>query len=215
LLTVNDLILARTRLEPVPLVPEIMLRQADEPIGLWEETERQAGRTGMDPPFWAFAWPGGQALARFVLDHREVVAGRRVLDLASGSGLVAIAAVLAGASEVIAADIDPLAVAAIGLNAAANGVALSIEPADLLAGDGAPAEVILVGDGCYERVMAARVIDFCDRARERGAAVLLGDPGRSYLPKDRLTEVAVYDCPVNDELESVTMKHTAVWDLSG
>jgi predicted nicotinamide N-methyase len=205
------------RLAPVPFVPEIQLHQADEPIGLWELTEGEF-RSEQPPPFWAFAWAGGQALARHVLDDPATVAGRRVLDLASGSGLVAIAAARAGAAAVRAVDIDPLAVAAIGVNAAANGVSVTAERADLLDVDAVPdgagdAEVILVGDAFYSRAMADRMLRFLLRAARGGARVLIGDPGRAYLPRDRFDPLIRYEVPVPVALESVASKATTVWQL--
>ncbi|GAA0799938.1 class I SAM-dependent methyltransferase [Spirilliplanes yamanashiensis] len=199
-----------TRLAPVPLAPEVLLHQADEPIGLWEDTERGAG-TQQPPPFWAFAWAGGQALARYVLDHPELVAGRTVLDLATGSGLVAIAAARAGGT-VTANDIDPLSLAATEANAAANGVRVTCAGGDLL--DGPPgADVLLAGDVCYSREMTARVMPFLRRAAAGGALVLLGDPGRAYLPREGLTARAAYDVPVTEALESTTVRHTTVWQV--
>lgn len=210
-----EIIEGGTRLLPVPLVPELRLRQAGEPIGLWQRTERAAGRTGLDPPFWGFAWPGGQALARYLLDHPETVAGLRVIDVASGSGLVAIAAARAGAAAVTAYDIDPLAVAAVTVNAAANGVAVAAACADILDDDPAPAPgVVLVADAFYQRELAGRVMRFLDRAGARGAAVLAGDFGRAYLPRDRLRPLASYDVPGLRALEDSDVKRTTVWALS-
>jgi predicted nicotinamide N-methyase len=207
---------ANTRLHPVPLVPEIALHLADEAVPLWHKTEEEIGEAGLPPPFWAFAWAGGQALARHVLDHPALVAGRRVLDLASGSGLVGIAAMKAGAASAAVADIDPFAGAAAALNAAQNNVAVSIIQGDLLA---APAEgaweAILAGDIFYERDTAARAYDFLAAHACRGATVLIGDPGRSYLPRDRLLRIADYHVPVTRELEDAEIKHTAVWALRG
>lgn len=257
---VPAIIRAGTRLGPVPLVPEIRLWQASEPIGLWQLTEQAAGRAardlrraasgsgravrdpgraardlgratsgsgratrdpgqaGLDPPFWAFAWAGGQALARYLLDHPQVVRGRRVIDVASGSGLVAIAAALAGAAEVTGYDIDPLAAAAIGVNAAENGVAVTAVCADILDRDAGPAagpDVVLVADAFYQRDLAARVMRFLDRAHASGAAVLAGDFGRAYLPRSRLAPVASYDVPGLRAVEDSDVKHTTVWTLAG
>ena len=200
-----------TALAPVPLVPELLLHQADEPIGLWEQTERGAGAE-QPPPFWAFAWAGGQALARYVLDRPELVAGRTVLDLATGSGLVAVAAAKAGASSVTANDVDPLSLAAAAANAEANGVAVELLEGDLL-GTVPGYDVLLAGDVCYSREMTARVLPFLRRAAEGGATVLLGDPGRAYLPRTGLTARAAYDVPVTEELESTTVRHTTVWQV--
>ncbi len=202
-----------TRLAAVPLVPEVRLRQAEEAFGLWERTEESRGRA-LPPPFWAFPWAGGQALARYVLDHPALVAGRRVLDLASGSGLVAVAAAKAGARQVRAVDIDPLAVAAVRLNAAENGVTVAVVPGDVLAGE-AGADVVLAGDVCYEREFAGRAVRFLRRAAAGGALVLLGDPGRAYLPDTGLELAARYDVPVLAALEDAAVKPTSVWKLTG
>jgi predicted nicotinamide N-methyase len=204
-------VLAHTSLVPVPLVPEVRLRLADEAIELWQYTEKFAGGVQLPPPFWAFAWAGGQALARYVLDHPELVAGRRVLDVAAGSGLVAIAAVKAGAARVTAVEIDPLAVTAMAVNAAANGVSVDARLQDVLPGDGGDAEVVLAGDVFYSREMTGQVLEFLRRVVARGAVCLVGDPGRAYLPKDRLEFVAVYDVPVPQTLEDTPVKRTTVW----
>src|SRR5205823_6157841 len=166
------------------------------------------------PPFWGFPWAGGQALARHVLDHPEVVAGRRVLDLASGSGLVAVAAARSGAARVRANEIDGYALAAITLNAAANGVPVAVHEGDLLDGDADGAEVVLAGDVFYSRDLATRVLAFLDRARAGGAEVLVGDPGRAYLPRHRLAEVAAHEVPVVRALEDADVKRVTVWRLS-
>jgi predicted nicotinamide N-methyase len=207
-----QIVLTSTQLRPVALVPEIRLHQASEPIGVWERTERAAGRTNLDPPFWAFAWAGGQALARHLLDHPEAVKGRRVIDIASGSGLVAIAAARAGAATVTAYDIDPLAAAAITVNAAANGEAVLPVCADIL--DEAPdVDVMLVADAFYERDLAERVMRFLKRGHARGADVLAGDFGRAYLPRDRLRALAAYDVPGLSMLEGSDVKRTTIWTL--
>ena len=207
-----------TRLGPVPLVPEIRLWQASEPISLWQRTEQEAGQPGLGPPFWAFAWAGGQALARYLLDHPGAVRGRRVIDVASGSGLVAIAAARAGAAAVTGYDIDPLAAAAIELNAAANGVTVTAVCADVLDGgsglDSGPG-VVLVADAFYQRDLAARVTRFLGRAHAAGADVLAGDFGRAYLPRTRLAPVASYDVPGLRAVEDSDIKRTTVWTLAG
>ncbi len=207
---------ANTRLKPVPLVREISLHVADEAVPIWRKTEEELDAMGLPPPYWAFAWAGGQALARYVLDHPDAVAGKRVLDLAAGSGLVAIAAAMAGAAPVIAADIDAFTEPAIALNAAANGVYVEIITQDLLDGAapfGARYDVILVGDLFYERDTSARALAFLDRHAATDTRVLIGDPGRSYLPKDRLARVAEYSVPVTRELEDLEIKRTVVWEL--
>ena len=207
---------ANTRLRSVALVPELRVYQASEPIGVWQRTERAAGRTGLDPPFWAFAWAGGQALARYLLDHPEAVAGRRVIDVASGSGLVAIAAALAGAAPVTAYDIDPLAAAAITVNAEVNAVTVPAVCADVLSDHDLPApgtDLVLVADAFYEQELAVQVLRFLDRARARGAAVLAGDFGRRYLPYARLVPLASYDVPGLAALEDRDVKRTTVWTL--
>ncbi|WP_201859591.1 class I SAM-dependent methyltransferase [Microvirga soli] len=203
-------ILAETRLRPVPHAPEIMLHVADEATELWQKTEEELGEIGLPPPFWAFAWAGGQALARYILDQPETVRGRRVLDFASGSGLVAIAAMKAGAAEVTACDIDPFAVAAIGVNAQANGVAVTPLAADIVGQDGGW-DTVLAGDICYEQDLAARVIEWLLALSNRGATVLIGDPGRSYLPKDRLENLAAFEVPVTRTLEDSDIKKSSVW----
>jgi len=193
----------------VPHAPEIVLHLADDSTALWQKTEDELGRIGLPPPFWAFAWAGGQALARYVLDHPSVVAGRTVLDFASGSGLVAIAAARAGAKTVEASDIDAFAAAAIPLNAALNAVAVMPLCADLIGAD--RWEVVLAGDISYERDTAARVTDWLARLAAKGRTVLIGDPGRSYLDHARLEPVATYEVPVTRDLEDADVKRTSVW----
>jgi predicted nicotinamide N-methyase len=204
---------ANTKLLPVPLVPEIRLHIAEESVPIWQKTEEELGEMNIPPPYWAFAWAGGQALARYLLDNPALVAGRRVLDLGSGSGLVAIAAAKAGAARVLAADIDALALAAIGLNAAANAVALETTADDLLAALPGAFDAILVGDLFYERPLAERVLAFLEAALARGAVVLVGDPRRSYFPPGRFRQLAEYSVPVTRELEDAEIKRTAVWQL--
>jgi len=206
---------ANTRLLPVPLVPEIMLHVADEAVPLWTKTEDELGEAGLPPPFWAFAWAGGQALARYILDHPDQVAGKDVIDLASGSGLVAIAALKAGARSVIAFDIDAFARTAIALNAAENNVTIDARGDDLLAGVPAPvAQAVLAGDIFYERDTAERAFVFLSAQAARGVTVLIGDPGRSYLPKDKLRRITEYKVPVTRDLEDAEIKNTAVWTLA-
>jgi predicted nicotinamide N-methyase len=204
-----------TRLRIVPHVPEVSLHVADEAVPLWQKTEEELGAIGLPPPFWAFAWAGGQALARYVLDHSALVRSKRVLDLASGSGLVAIAAAKAGAAHVVANDIDAFAMPAIELNALANGVVLQSETRDRL--DPATPldafDAVLAGDIFYERDTAARALTFLERMAARGATVLVGDPGRAYLPKARLDMRAEYEVPVTRDLEDAEIKRTRVWAL--
>ena len=182
------------RLRAVPLVPEIELFLAEDPVLLWARLEADV-HGSLTAPFWATAWTGGQALARYILDNPELVAGRKVLDVASGSGLVAIAAALAGAAEVIANDIDEYAIAAIQANSNANGHRILCDARDLTGGDGGDAEVILVGDCLYSAELAARVLPFVARAQARGATVLLGDPGRGFTPSHLLETLATYHLP--------------------
>jgi predicted nicotinamide N-methyase len=203
---------ANTALLAPPLVPEIRLHLAAEALPLWEKSEAELGESGLPPPYWAFAWAGGQALARHVLDRPGAVAGRRVLDFAAGSGLVGIAAAKAGAAAVVANDIDAAAVAAIGLNSAANDVALSCDGADLIDHDQGW-DVVLVGDAFYERPLAERLWPWLNALAKRGAEVLVGDPGRTYLPKDGLRHLVAYDVPVTRALEDSEIKRTGVWSL--
>ncbi len=201
---------ANTRLLAVPHAPEIALQLADEATALWQKTEDELGEIGLPPPFWAFAWAGGQALARYILDHPGAVAGRRVLDFASGSGLVAIAAAKAGARRVEASEIDAFAAEAIAINAAANGVSVAARLGDIVDADEGW-DVVLAGDVSYERDMARRVTDWLERLAGRGATVLVGDPGRSYLARERLAPVAEYRVPVTRALEDAEIKKTQVW----
>ena len=208
-----EMIADLTELRAVRLVPEIWLYQAGEPVSVWQRVEQATGRTGLDPPFWAFAWPGGQAMARYLLDHPQTAAGRQVIDLASGSGLVAIAAARAGAAAVTAYDVDPLAAAAITMNAAANDVTVRAVCADILDRDEVPggAGLLLVADAFYDRDLAGRVLRFLVRARACGVTVLVGDLGRAYLPKEHLRPLAAYDVPGLGALEDRDVKRTTVW----
>ena len=187
---------------------------ADEITPIWRLTEEELGEMGLPPPFWAFAWAGGQGLARWLLDNPAEVVGKRVLDLAAGSGLVGIAAMQAGAASVLCADIDPFCAAALALNAAANGVALEFTDADLL--DAAPLEVdvICAGDVFYEQPMAGRVLSWLTEARARGTRILVGDPLRTYFPKTGFDLLAEYAVPTTRELEDDAVKRTRVWTLS-
>jgi predicted nicotinamide N-methyase len=200
------------RLAVVPFVPEVCLHLAEDAIVLRARLEAEAGEA-LPPPFWADAWVGGQAVARYVLDHPEVVAGLRVLDVASGSGLVAIAAAMAGAAAVTANDIDPYALSAIRLNAQVNRIALDANCGDLLGGDGDGAEVVLAGDVFYSESMAERMVSFLQRAARRGARVLVGDPGRTYLPHDRLEVVASYQVSMMGALEDAQISQAYVLEL--
>ncbi|MEX2648956.1 MAG: methyltransferase [Alphaproteobacteria bacterium] len=203
---------ANTRLLPVPHAPEIRLYMADEATELWRKTEEELGAIGLPPPYWAFAWAGGQALARYVLDAPGLVAGRRVLDFGAGSGLAGIAAACRGA-RVLAADIDGFALAAIALNAEANGVAVAITAEDQIGRDDGW-DIVLAGDVCYERAMAAGVADWLAALAARGARVLIGDPGRAYLPKDGLAKLAEYMVPTTTALEDHAVRRTAVYALA-
>lgn len=199
---------AGATLMPTPLVPEVLLYAADDAYAVWALTD--AGDEQAPMPFWSFPWAGGQAIARYVLDHPELVRGRRVLDLAAGSGLIAIAAKKAGAASAIANDIDPFATAAQELNARANGVTIELLEADIL-DEVTDADVVLAGDVCYERGLTDHMLDFLLRAHNAGAHVLLGDPGRAYLPSAHLTEVAHYDVPTTLAIEDGQTKRTTVW----
>jgi predicted nicotinamide N-methyase len=203
-------ILAQTRLLPVPHAPAIRLHLADEAVELWQKTEDELGEMGLPPPFWAFAWAGGQGLARHILDHPELVAGKRVLDFASGSGLVAIAAAKAGAAHVEASEIDAHALAAIPLNAAANGVEVSVRKDDMIALDEGW-DVVMAGDVFYERGMAGSVHGWLRALAARGATALVGDPGRAYLPREGLTLMAEYHVPVTRALEDAEIKRVGVY----
>jgi predicted nicotinamide N-methyase len=197
----------------VPHAPEITLWLADEITPIWRLTEEELGELGLPPPFWAFAWAGGQALARWLLDHPEEVAGKRVLDFAAGSGLVGIAAMKARAADVLCADIDPFCEAAVALNAEANGVAVRCTAIDLLEAPPPDVDLICAGDVCYEQPMADRVLDWLARARANGARVLIGDPHRTYFPREGLTFLAEYRVPTTRELEDLEIKRTSVWSL--
>ncbi|MEU8424929.1 50S ribosomal protein L11 methyltransferase [Micromonospora sp. NPDC048835] len=201
--------LDRLRLMPTPFVPEVRLHLAEDAIVWWARMEAAAGHT-LPAPYWASAWAGGQALARHLLDHPELAADRRVLDLATGSGLVAIAAALAGAAEVTANDIDPYAVAAVTLNARANRVAVDVTGDDLLDGTDAKVDLVLAGDVFYDRAMADRVLPFLQRAAAAGADVLVGDPGRRHLPADRLIVLAEYPVPTTEPSVDSSLRHVQV-----
>ncbi len=204
---------ANTVLATPPLVPEIRLHLATGVTPLWEATEAVLARQGLPPPYWAFAWPGGQALARYVLDHPAALRDRTVLDIGAGSGLLAVAAAMAGAARAIAADTDPFAAAAIALNAAANCVTVAVETGDVIGGAGA--DVILAGDMCYERPLAERLTRWLRGHAAAGRLVLLGDPGRTYLPRTGLEECARYIVPTPLDLEDRTSRATVIWRMAG
>jgi predicted nicotinamide N-methyase len=205
---------ANTALLSPPLVPEIRLHLATEVVPLWRKTEEELEAEGVPPPYWAFAWAGGQALARYVLDHPAEAAGKRVLDFGSGSGLVAIAAAKAGAADILAADIDAFACAAIALNAIANGVVLRVTHNDVI---GMPCtwDTILVGDMCYERPLAERLLAWLGDCARNGATVLLGDPGRSYFPKSGVEKLGTYNVQTTRDLEDREIRETSVYRFRG
>jgi predicted nicotinamide N-methyase len=203
---------ANTEPSRPPLVPELQLLLATEIVPIWQQTERELAARGVPPPFWAFSWAGGQALARYLLDHPDAVRGRRVLDFASGSGICAIAAARSGARQATAAEIDAFAGAAIEANAAANGVMVDVRIEDLVGRDEGW-EVVLAGDVCYERPMAERVMAWLRQLAARGALVLLGDPDRLYRPREGLVALATYDVPTSRELENRDMRRTGVWRI--
>jgi predicted nicotinamide N-methyase len=210
---VEAFIRANTRILAPPLVPEIRLHLAEESLPIWQKTEEELGEINVPPPYWAFAWAGGQALARYVLDNPAVVAGRTVLDLAAGSGLTGIAAALAGAAEVTGNDIDAFAGAAMRINAALNGVSLMVSFADLLVSAPVRADVILVGDLFYEKPLAQRTLAWISACQQVGSLVIAGDPRRTYFPRHRFEPIQDYCVPVSRELEDTEIKHTAVWRL--
>ena len=205
---------ANTVLQAPRLLPEIRLHLASEVIPLWQASEEELAAKGVPPPYWAFAWAGGQALARYLLDHPETVAGKRVLDFASGSGLDAVAAMQAGAAAVEAAEIDAFACAAIALNAEANGVAVTVTAEDVIDRDGGW-DVVLAGDVCYEKPMAGRVESWLKALARNGTTVLLGDPKRNYLPTDGLERLATYTVPTTRELEDSDLRNATVWRVTG
>jgi predicted nicotinamide N-methyase len=214
----NRFIRANTTLQAPPLVPEIKLHLAGEVMGLWGETEEfsaalVSGVANLPPPYWAFAWPGGQALARYILDHPQEVAGKSVLDFGAGSGLVAIAAAKAQAAPVLAAEIDALALAAIALNAAANGVFVEEIENDIIGTNGRW-DTILAGDMCYERPLAERLTTWLRSLASDGARVLIGDPGRNYFPERGIQRLATYDVLTSRDLEDREMRETSVYGVS-
>ena len=208
----RDFILENTELLSPPHTPELKLHLASELVPIWQKTEEELAAQGVPPPFWAFAWAGGQALSRYVLDHPETVRGKRILDFASGSGLSAIAAAKAGARHVLATEIDTFAVAAIDLNAQVNDVEVTAELLDAVGTDQGW-DTVIAGDICYEREMSARVFSWLRGLAGRGALVLIGDPGRNYLPSSHLVEIAVYDVATTRELEDREVRRTKVWHV--
>ncbi len=210
---VSAFIAANTKLLRPPLVPEIQLHLAAQSLAIWQKTEDDLGVMNVPPPYWAFAWAGGQALARYLIDAPEMVANRHVLDLGSGSGLTAIAAMMAGAHDALASDIDLLALVATTMNANANGVHVTTTPEDLLSRPPAGFDVVLVGDLFYERQLADRVLTYIEAATKAGAIALIGDPQRNYFPNGRFQHAANYKVQVTRDLEDAEIKDTAVWRL--
>ena len=204
---------ANTALEAPAMVPEFKLWLASEYVPIWQATETWLEEHNVDPPYWAFCWPGGQAVARYLLDHPEMVRGRQVIDFAAGSGVSSMAAARAGAASVTANDTDTLSLVAARLNAAANGLAVEVSAEDWLAGpDGAPeADVVIAGDVCYEREMSARALAWLRGHARAGRLVLLGDPGRNYFSAQGLEELARYEIPTSLQLENRGMRETVVW----
>ncbi|MEP3431306.1 MAG: methyltransferase [Roseibium sp.] len=208
-----DFIRAETKVKPVPHAEEILLHVADEAMDLWQKTEEDLGELGLDPPFWAFAWAGGQGLARYILDHPDLVQGKRVLDFACGSGLVGIAAMKAGAVSCHAVDIDPFAIAATELNCEVNNVTVTTECADITLTPAPSADIVFCGDVFYDQTMARKVMTFVDSLLNNDIEVYVGDPGRSYLPGEQLKELAIYQVPVVGALEDNEIKKTRVFRL--
>jgi predicted nicotinamide N-methyase len=211
--SVRAFIEANTRILTPPLVPEIRLHLAEESVPIWQKTEEQLGEMNVPPPYWAFAWAGGQALARYILDNPALLSGKSVLDLGSGSGLTAIAAMKAGAARALASDLDRISLAAAQLNAALNEVDIETTAENLLENAPKRFDVVLVGDLFYERALADLVSRFIEAAATRGALVLIGDPQRNYFPKGRFAAAAEYRVPVTRELEDAEIKRTSVWRL--
>ncbi|WP_439272901.1 class I SAM-dependent methyltransferase [Pseudochrobactrum sp. HB0163] len=208
----TDFILANTGLHHPPHVPEISLYLADEAHELWHKTEEELAKIGLPPPYWAFAWAGGQGVARYILDHPHLVKNKHVLDFASGSGLVAIAAAMSGATSVTANDIDPFARHAIKLNSDLNNICCLFSDADLIGQDiSSTTDIVLAGDVFYDKSMAGRLIPWFDDLTAKGVQIITGDPGRSYLPRHRLSELEVYSVAVTRALEDADVKRTTVW----
>ena len=209
----RSFVLRHTHLRPVEGLEEIKLHLADDVLPLWHAVQIETGNPDSALPYWAFAWAGGLAIGRYLSEHPEVVAGRRVFDLASGSGLCAIAAMRAGAAEATGADIDAFAVAAMEINARANGRRVTAVRRDVLDEEPPDADVVLAGDCWYEAGFAGRVLPWLQRARDRGIDVLVGDPGRRYLPTDELVELASYDVRTTTELEDLDRKQGWVYGI--
>ena len=209
----ESFIRAHTRPLPVPSLPSIRLYQADEVTPLWLMTEQDMVTQRLAPPFWAFAWSGGQALARYILEHPKIVRGQRVLDIACGSGLVGIAAMQAGAQSVLCNDIDAYAGAAVALNAELNDVELAFSGKDLLTGPLLNVEIILAGDICYEKPMTDAMLTYFRRAAPHKIEVYIGDPHRTYFPKTGLIRLADYDILTNADIEDAAVKSASVWKL--
>ena len=204
---------ANTTVESTVLVPELKLHQASTLVPLWEASEAELERQGVPPPYWAFAWAGGQALARYLLDNRELVAGKRLLDFGSGSGLQGLAAKRAGAASVLAVDIDPIACAAIRMNALVNELVIETSAEDWIGRDNPGWDVILAGDVCYERPMAGRVEVWLRRLASEGTLVLVGDPGRTYFPRQGMEKITGYAVKTTREIEDTDLRNAVVWRL--
>jgi predicted nicotinamide N-methyase len=206
---------------PVPLTPQIELYLADDQTPLWRLGEEELFELGLPSPFWAFAWAGGQALARYCLDNPDLTKGKSVIDFASGSGLVAIAAAKAGAKQILATDIDPFSVEAIQINAEHNNVTLQASIDNLLTSDAIdhlrknPPDVFLAGDVFYDAEMTKAVLALLEPLAQQGTKILVGDPNRSYLPQDRLELIETYQVPVTRELEDYEIRSTKVWRFKG
>lgn len=209
----DDFIRAQTRIVQPSLIPELKLHLADEMTPIWQATQGELDDAGVQPPFWAFCWPGGQALTRLILDQPHWVAGKRVLDFAAGSGISGIAAAKMRAARVTAAEIDAHALAAIALNAELNGVKIALLAEDIVGRMGLGFDVVLAGDVCYEGPMADRVFVWFQALAGQGVTILMGDPGRTYLPPDGLSEIARYQVPTSVDLEDKDMRQTSVWRI--
>lgn len=208
----RQFILDNTLLHEPPLVPEIKLHLASEIVPIWQMTEEELAQNGLPPPFWAFAWAGGQALSRYIMDHSSVVSGKSVLDFGAGSGMVGIAALKANASSVLSADIDAFAIAACALNAYVNDVSL-LSICDDIIGTDQGWDVVLVGDMCYEQPLSQRIEIWLRSLVARGALVLIGDPGRTYLPRQGMEKIISYAVKTTRELEDMDVRNTSVWRL--